>query len=261
MIKKSAPAGTQSVIRAVALLKAFTSDGSEMDLAELTDRVGLSRTTTHRLLAALESEGLIARNPDTNDYRLGPAAISLGTQALRNNDLRASSRRHLEALAEKTGETATLEILSDGKMLILDEVLGRHLVGTAPTLGTAWPVHATSTGKALLAAMEPEQRQRLLEGPLDGPTPHTITDPEDLAAELETASQRGYATVREELEFGYVAAAAAIIGPLGNPVGCLCVGGPSVRLTETRLEEVGGLVRQTAQRLSEEMGAHETWPA
>jgi DNA-binding IclR family transcriptional regulator len=77
-----------------------------MDLPDLAALVGLTRTTTHRLLSALESEDLITKNPLTHDYRLGPAAIALGSRALRTNDVRNTARPYLESLAARTRETA-----------------------------------------------------------------------------------------------------------------------------------------------------------
>ncbi len=254
MSDKKPPSGTQAVLRAIALLKAFTGDKPEMDLPDLADQVGLTRTTTHRLLSALESEDLVSKNPLTHDYRWGPAAIALGSRALRTNDLRTIARPYLESLAARTRETATLEVLVDGRMLILDEVLGAHLVGTTPSVGTAWAIHATSTGKVLLAHLTETDRKKLLKKPLTRYTTRTITDFGKLRKELEQARQRGYAIAAEELEEGYVAVGAAVTGPLGNPVGSLSVGGPSVRLKPGRLSELGKLATGAARQVSIQLG-------
>lgn len=251
---KKAPPGTQSVMRAVGLLKTLTSSGREMDLAELTRAAGLARTTTHRLLSALESEGLIARNPATNAYRLGPAAIALGSQALRSNDLRGIVHPYLVELAEGTGETSTLEVLSDGRMLILDEVLGRHLVGTNPSMGTSWAVHATSTGKAVLAALPESEREELLRPPLERFTEHTITRLDDLREALERVRRQGWAEATDELGDGYVAVGAAIHDALGKPVGGISVNAPTSRMNRKRIRETGELIRATAARVSAVLG-------
>src|SRR3970282_1195809 len=143
--------GAQAVARAIAVLKAFTDSNPQLTLAEITRATRLNRATAYRLLAALEKEGWVARNKESEACRLGPEAITLGARALRANDLRSVSRAELEALAQAAGETATLEVLADGEVLILDEVHGHHLVGSTPSIGTRWPAHATSTGKVLLA--------------------------------------------------------------------------------------------------------------
>src|SRR5262245_17383988 len=97
--------GTQAVMRAITLLKVFTETHPVWSLAELTKYSGLNKTTAFRLLSALESEGLIMRNSDTETYTLGPEIIVLGGRALRSNNLRSLSRDELKALADKTGET------------------------------------------------------------------------------------------------------------------------------------------------------------
>lgn len=253
-MNRKAPPGTQSVLRAVGLLKTLTAAGREMDLAELTEAAGLARTTTHRLLSALESEGLIARNPATNAYRLGPAAIAVGSQALRSNDLRQVVQPFLVQLAEGTGETATLEVLSDTQMLILDEVLGRHLVGTNPSLGTAWAVHATSTGKALLAALPESEREALIDRPLVRFTEHTITSHEQLREELAKIRRQGWAEANQEIADGFVAIGAAVLDSMNSPVGGISINAPTSRMSRRRARETGELVRETAARVSAVLG-------
>lgn len=249
MARKRAPEGTQAVVRAMRLLKAFSESRPVLTLAELSGELELSKTTAHRLLAALESEGLVARDA-VGAFHLGPAVIALGTRALLSNDLRALVQPELKALAAETGETASLEVLADGRMLILDEVSGRHLVTAAAEIGTLWPLHATSTGKALLASLPEEECWRLLEPPLARYTEATITDPDELKRELETVRGRGYATAVEELEVGAAAAAAALRDRRGYPVGVISVGGPVGRLKRRRLAALGRTLRERAARLS-----------
>lgn len=247
------PPGTQSVRRAIALLKAFTGDAPEMGLADLTDAVGLARTTAHRLLSALESEGLVARNPANNAYRLGPAAIALGSRALRSNDLRAVARSYLEEMAETSGETATLAALADGRILIIDEVLSQHLLGTGPSIGTSYALHVTATGKAILAAMDDERRRALVPDRLERIGPAAIEDPEELEADIRRTRDRGYAVAVEELEEGFAAVGAAIHDPTGNATAAVSLGGPSTRLVD-KLEPLGELCREAAGKISSALG-------
>ncbi len=246
--------GTQAVARALSLLKAFSDARPEWRLSELARAAHLHKATAHRLLAALERDGMVARDASGEVYRLGPEAIALGARAARANHLRAVSRAELEALAGATGETATLEVLVDGDMLILDEVLGRGLIGATPSLGTRWPAHATSTGKALLAALPPAERKGIPRARLTRYTERTITSAAALARELEEVARRGYATAYEELERGYVAVGAAVCDHEGRPLAALSVGGPTVRLPASRLPALGRQVRAAAQRISAALG-------
>ncbi len=246
---RTAPGGTQTVIRAIGLLKAFSRERPKLALAELCADQGLSKTTAHRLLAALESEGLVTRNAGRGTYRLGPAIIALGTQALLSHDLRAIVQSELEALVSLTGETATLEVLANDKVLIVSEIPGRHLVTVAAEVGTLWPLHATSTGKAILAALPEKGRRSLIKTPLDRLTDSTITEPEELDRELERVRARGYATAVEELEVGAAAVAAALSDPLGRVVGAISLGGPASRLGADRLADLAKPLRASTERI------------
>lgn len=245
--------GTQAVMRAFALLKLFSDMTPEWHLSDLARAAGLNKTTTFRLLTALESEGMVSRSP-RETYRLGPEAIVLGGRALRANDLRTVARPELEQLVQVTRETASLEIPADGDMLILDEVAGGYLLSTAQFVGTRWPIHATSTGKAVLAYGPAALRENVLQKPLAQLTPKTITDPAVLRQALAQVCQQGYATAEEELEAGYVAVAAPIYNHEGRVVAALSVDGPALRLTTDRLPEIGRLVQEAAGRVSSQLG-------
>jgi DNA-binding IclR family transcriptional regulator len=246
--------GTQAVLRAIALLKAFSDEQPQLGLAELARMVGLNKTTTYRLLTALESQGLVARTPAGETYRLGPEVIALGGRALRASDLRSVSRAELMELARATGETATLEILVGQEVLVLDEVSGAHLVGATQYIGARWPAQATSTGKVLLAFLPEAEREKLLPQLLIQVTEQTITLAEALRQQLAVIRKQGYATAIEELEVGFSAIAAPIRNHDGQVVASLSINGPTTRLTPERLAEVVPLVVEAAGRVSTQLG-------
>lgn len=253
-MEKKPPSGAQAVLRAIELLKAFTLERPERDVAGLAEQTGLSRGTVHRLLSALESEGLVLRGDRQGRYRLGPTAAALGIRALRSSRLREAVHPELVRLAEETGETATLEVLSERKMLILDEVLGARLIGASPSLGTAWALHATSTGKAILAALPQARAEALLPRSLKRFTAATVTDRAQLRKELSDIRERGYATAIEEIEEGYSAVGAVVHTAMLEPYAALSLGGPSARLSAEVLGELGALVKSRADEISEHLG-------
>jgi len=246
---KQAYPGTQAVVRAVRLLKACAGRPSPR-LGDLCRSQRLHKTTAYRLLSALESEGLLERTDD-DAYRLGPEMVALGNQALGAPQLREAARRELDALAEATRETATLEVLAGDDVLILDEAMGGRVVGTVPSLGTRWPAHATSTGKVLLAYRSNGHAHAR---PLPGFTPRTIVDPAALARELARVRRRGYAVSAEELEPGFVAVGAPVHAADGTVVAAISVGGPRTRLNAGRITEGARLVRGAAARISRTLG-------
>ncbi len=261
MAARSAPyPGAQAVSRAIAVLKTFTDLQPRLTLAEISRGTRLNRATAHRLAAALEQEGLLVREAGGEAYRLGPEAIVLGSRALRANPLRQISRPELESLAHATRETASLEVLVDREMLIVDEVLSPGLVAGAPAVGTRWAAHATSTGKAVLAFGPEAAVTAYLRRALPVFTSETIAAADAFRQTLAAVRARGYATVRDELELGYAAVAAPVLDHEGRPAGALCVGGPSVRLTPDRLAEIAPLVRRSAEQLARQLGFDRAWP-
>ena len=249
MIRHTAPPGTQAVVRALSLLRAFTPAQPELSLGELASFAGLTKSTAHRLLLALESQGVLDRR--AGRFRLGPEVVALGSQALLGSDLRARVRPTLERLAAETGESASVEVLVGDRMLVLDGVRGRHLVAAELGMGQRWPLHATSSGKCTLAQLSVVDREALLTGPLERFTEHTHTDPDDVVLEFEGIRQRGYAVANQELEEGYVAVAAALFGPLGEYEGALCLGGPAGRFAPARIESLGELLHGACVELAQ----------
>jgi DNA-binding IclR family transcriptional regulator len=254
---KPAYAGTQAVLRAVRLLKALGSAGPEPGVSDLARKVGLHKATAYRLLSALESEGMVERGRGGEAYRLGPELLALGSRALGAEGLRRAARPELLALARGTRETVTLEVPAGGQVLILDEVAGSHVVGSRPSIGTRWPMHATSTGKALLAHLPDEQRDALLPPRLAAVTPRTITDRKALRRELERVRARGYAVSAEELEPGFVAVGAAVQSGLGV-VAAISVGGPKDRLPARKVAEIGKQLPLVAARVGARLGHGQT---
>jgi len=239
------------------LLKAFNDAQPEWGLTELAREVGLNKTTVYRLLSALESEGMITRNSATDAYRLGPEVIALGGIALRANDLRSIARAELEALVQQTRESVSLDVLAGSEMMVLDEVAGQYVLGTTQFVGSRWPLHATSTGKAMLAYLSDRERKALLRTPLARFTEKTIVDVDKLSRELDRIRKQGYVVTIGELEIGFAAVSAAIRNHDGYPVAAICVEGPSTRITSDRVDEVISLVKDAAERISMRLGFSE----
>jgi DNA-binding IclR family transcriptional regulator len=251
---KQAYPGTQSVQRAIALLKVFDDANPTWGLAELSRETGLNKTTTFRLLSALEQEGMVARAQDGERYVLGPEVVVMGGRALRTNNLRTLARPELEALAESTRETASLEILSRREMLVIDEIVGGHLMSGVPSLGSRWPLHAASTGLAVLAFLPEELTAELLPPTLRPVTSHTTTSRVALRHELAEIRERGYSIADETLEVGLIALAAPVYNHDGQVVATVSVAGPKVRLTPDCVPTIGAQVVATAERVSARLG-------
>jgi len=247
MREHTPPQGAQAALRALRLLKLFTPEQPDLQLAEISQRAGLNKTTAHRLLQALTSEALLDRNPGSGAYRLGPALMALGVQALACNGLRLKARPLLKRLAEETGETATLEVRVDDMMLILDEVTGGRFLGAGGNVGTRWPMHATSTGKVLIAF--DEVRAQGLAPHFASLTHRTITAREQLETQLGEIRRRGFAETVDELEDGFSGVAVVVRGGAGDLLGALSICGPTQRFPADRRARFGSVLCSAAERL------------
>lgn len=246
--------GTQSVLRVLAILKAFTQDEPELSLLALTAKVGLNKTTVYRILTALLAEEMVTKIPATGCFRLGPEVIAMGRRAAGSLDLRNTSRPELQALARLTRETTTLEVIRGAHVLILDEVQGGYVLGQRPEIGERWPLHATSTGKVLLAHLSSKEQSEILPKPLERLTKKTVTSRKKLLSELAQIRDDNFAVTTGELELWFVGISSPIRDYTGQVVAALSVGGPEDRLSGKRLPRVIGLVKESAERISTSMG-------
>ncbi|HIQ05460.1 MAG TPA: IclR family transcriptional regulator [Anaerolineae bacterium] len=246
--------GTQAVTRAIRLLKAFRHGPIELSIGELSAAAGLPRSTVYRLLSVLSDEGFVIQDGRSGKYRLGPEFVVLGGLALQQTDVRQAALPHMRALAASTGETIDLEILHGLEVLIIEEVAGRHVLNTGGTVATLWPAHATATGKVLLAYLPADELDRRLPDKLPALTSHTITDPDQLRAELACVRDQGYAIAAEELEPHLIAIGAPIFDASGQVTAALSISGPRIRIPP---EQVPKLTRQlvtTTADISADLG-------
>jgi DNA-binding IclR family transcriptional regulator len=236
--------GIQSVQRAATLLEAVADSPRPRTAPELAEACGLHRSTAWRILATLEEAGLVDRDPATNRYSIGPAVARLAANAAES--LPRMARPHLEELSRRTGETVSLAVPRRLQLVYVDQVQAPHVMA-ADWLGRAVPLHATSTGKALLAFLAPEELEAALTQSLQPFTDVTITDPAELRAELERTRRRGYALSRGELETALWGASAPIKDSQDRAAAVVSVWGAEGRLkAKGRLDELGRAAAVTA---------------
>lgn len=264
--QKSDIPGTQAVVRAVRLLKLFDDQKPSWSLADLVEASQLNKTTAFRILSALENEGLLQKS-DEGNYRLGSEMIALGGRAMRTNELRTVSRAPIRQLSRQTGETVTLETLhiaknnprdsnndDEWRMLVIDETLSRYRVGITQFIGSRLPVHATSTGRAVLAHLPQAQLDQFLANPLHDFTEHTVVDGRQLRPLLTQIKAQGYAIVNGEVELGLVAIGAPIFDLNGDVYSAISVVVPSFRVKRGDLPELAEQVMETAAFISNKLG-------
>ncbi len=250
--------GSQTISRAFELLHLFDDEHPEWSLSELVTASGFKKTTAFRLLSELEHQNVLQRTT-TGNYALGSQLIVFGGRAMRTNRLRKVVRPHLQRLAQLTTESTTLDVLwmaddTRPTSMVIDEVLGTHLLGITQYVGVRFPAHTTATGKTLLAFQAPETLKTALAAPLLAETTHTLTTADALHAELAIVRERGFALAMHELEIGIMAAAAPIFGVHGDIQAAISIGGSSGRIDEQQLTKYGQLAKETAIKISKQLG-------
>ncbi|PKV84542.1 IclR family transcriptional regulator [Streptomyces sp. TLI_146] len=243
----------RSVDRAVSVLEALARLG-EAGVTEIADELGVHKSTAFRLLGALENRGLVGQEKERGKYFLGAGMLRLAGAAAVRLDVSQEGVPVCRALADRTGETANVAVLDGDAAVNIMQARGAAAVTAFNWLGRRTPLHATASGKALLAHLPEERREALLGQGLARFTAHTLTDPAVLRAELAGVVERGYAQTAEELEDGLNALGAVVRGHDGAVIGAIGVSGPAYRMPRESLPEVAEHVLEAAQDLSRRMG-------
>ncbi|HEY7197309.1 MAG TPA: IclR family transcriptional regulator [Gaiellaceae bacterium] len=239
-----------AVERAVAVLDALANGQAELGTNEIARRTGINASTVSRLLATLVGAGFVEHVGATGRYRLGLRLLELGNAVLGRLDLREVARPELAALAEKTGETATLSAPGEGHAVTVDFVQSRSTVLSVARLGRPSMAHATATGKVLLAFGGVD----LPTGALERYTTRTVVDPKRLAAEIAVVRERGYAEALGEREEGLHALAAPVWGPQRELAGILGLQGPGPRFGRAAMRAALPLVLDHAGAVTAGLG-------
>lgn len=246
----------QSVERAIALLQTLGETDSGQSLTQVAQRLDLHPSTAHRLLATLVAHDLAIQAADSKAYQLGPALIGLGEAAMAQNSIIVAAQGVLADLASKTGELVNLVIPHADQIMYVHQAQGKPqgAVRMFTRIGAMAPLYCSGAGKAILAHLPQEDQERIIGQGLPAFTEKTITNPLQLRSELETIRRLGYAVDREERELGVGCVASAILDSRSHPKAAISVSGPAVRITSSRLAELGGLVSEAAAELSKRLG-------
>ena len=231
---------TEAADRVVTVLDLLGADHDGLGVQEIARRLAVHPSTASRLLGTLAAAGLIDRDEATGRYRLGARIVGLAAAAVDRLPVVSQARPELEHLSAVTAETVNLAIRDGSHVVYVDQVTPAQTVVMASWVGRRSPVHASSSGKVLLAFGDERAREHLIRRPLEALTARTVTDPARLAEVLRQVRRQGYAASAGELEDGLVTIAAPVLVD-GVAVAAISVSGPAYRLP-TR--DVARLARQ-----------------
>ncbi|GLZ13371.1 IclR family transcriptional regulator [Actinomadura sp. NBRC 104425] len=241
----AARSGTQSVDRAIAVLRSFEG-AAEQTPTEIAGRLGLTVSTAHRIVRALHASGMLGRDPRTERYHLGPTAAILGRLALERMGT-TLLQPELTALRDETGEAVSLGVRVGDEVAVLLHLPSVHPLRYDQEPGARNPIHVCAMGKALLAF---DDGRVAMPEPFRRFTPATLTTRAELAADLARVRERGYAVNDEERIVGVRAVAAPVRDSAGRAFAAVALQGPAVRFGDDRLPDLAKAVLAAAERLT-----------
>lgn len=242
----------KTVDRALRLLLLFDRADQRYRVGELADMLDVDKSVASRLAATLAEHGFLERAPEDGAFLLGPEIGRLGLLAMSNRyNLVALAQGPMERLAAETGETTYLAVLEDRKAVNIAQVEGRHVVGVGGDwVGWRTEPHATANGKVLLAFGD----ARIDDLSLERFTERTITNVDELRAELQSVRRSGWATSVGEFEKGLHGVATPIFDASEHCAAALSVTGPSYRMPQARLRELAALCKEASREISGRLG-------
>ncbi|WP_372491981.1 IclR family transcriptional regulator [Kineosporia corallincola] len=243
----------QSVDRALLVLDLLARRG-ELGVTELAAELAVHKSTAFRLVTALERRDLVHQIGDRGKYRLGLGILRLAAATTGRLEVSREGRDVCERLAHELGETVNIAIMDDESAVNVLQEYGNASVMTRNWIGRRTPLHATSSGKVLLAHAEEPVRKSVLAAGLERLTDNTRTDADQFLRELAEVAERGWASTNEELEVGLTAVAAPIRDGAGRVIAAVSASGPSFRLTPDSFGHVAGKLIEGGAEISARLG-------
>jgi len=242
--------------KAFSILDLMLEKGTPLSILEISRELGMSLSTVHRILDTLRFWGYVEQSALTQNYSLGFKLVELGMAKLRQVDWLKESAPLVKKLRDLTQETVHLSVLAEGEVLCLMKEESSRTIKMSSYVGKRGPLHCTASGKVLLAHLNEEERQRIIqEKGLTRFTSFTITTEQELEKELAEVRMRGFAVDRGEHEEEVNCISAPIRDHSGEVIAALSVSGPSFRIRAFDPDpSLIQAVLSTAQAISERLG-------
>jgi IclR family transcriptional regulator, pca regulon regulatory protein len=240
----------ESLERQMAVLEAFTAERPSLTLSEVARLTGTTRPTARRILLTLKALGYL--RSDDRQFSLTPKVLNFGWSYFSTLSLEETVQPILRDLVQTVDESCSVGALALPDIVYISRAFTRRIMTVSGRVGSRQPAHATALGHVLLAHLGESDLNDYLEKalPLEAFTPRTLTDPDELRAELREVRAQGWALVDQELEAGLRSIAAPIVGPQGEVVAALSISSNSARTMLADLRRHLPVLLQTAGVLS-----------
>lgn len=243
-----------SVTTAIHLLKTFSETETELGISALAKRLGVAKSTVHRLATNLRQEGLLQQNPKNGRYRLGVGLFSLGSLVRARLDVTTEAKTVLNRLRVETAENARLAVLEQASIVLLHDFESTQALRLRSGTGQLKPAFCTAEGLCLMAGLRESELVEFLSYPRSQRTAKTVVDEDALRARIRRTKRTGYAIEDEECDDGTRCIAAPVHNGDGRIVAAIGVAGPRVRVRKSQFTKMAPLVIEAAAQISERLG-------
>lgn len=245
----------QTLDRAFDIVELLSREAGGLNLTEISARVGLNKSTAHRILASLLERGYVEKLEQGKVYRLGLEFIELSSSFLNSLELKTEAQPYLNQLSKQTGQTVFMAILQDADVVYIDKVESFNSLRRYQIIGKRMPLYATSLGKALLTGMTDAEIVKLFERrKMQKITVHTLDNIHDLLKEVELARKRGWSHDNQENELGTMCVGAPVYDYRNMVVAAVSVAWELEGQQSVDLKRVAALVVEATQAISHRMG-------
>ncbi|UAL50221.1 MULTISPECIES: IclR family transcriptional regulator [Metabacillus] len=245
----------KSVSRALDIITLVSLKKGGLGVTEIANQIDINKSSVYKILSTLVQYGYVEQDAETGKYKLGYKFLEISSKLLESIDLRAEARMYLQELENETNEVIHLVVYDQGEVVYIEKLDGSETLRMHSKVGKRAPMHCTSVGKAILAHLPSSVVMDILERKgLPMHTDKTITNKDDFLLELNTVRQKGYALDLEENENGITCIAVPIFDHIGNAIAAVSISGPTIRMTEHRLEQLQSRMQHIGRQISARLG-------
>lgn len=249
---------SKSLKKSLDILEIIANSKEPCGVTEIANLIGQDKSTVHRILNTFKNEGYVDQIVETKKYILGLKFLELSDKLQKKMDIVKLARKVLEDLSESTGESVHLGVTRGIKVIYIDRVAGKEIVGIHTSIGDSEPLYCTATGKAILAFLSPQKLEDILDqirkNGFKKFTNNTINSKHDLLIELNKIRAKGIAYDDEELYKGVKCIAVPIINHNNMVVASIGVSGPAVRMNTSRKKELSEKMLEAGKKISKSIG-------
>ncbi|PAE23725.1 IclR family transcriptional regulator [Bacillus sp. 7894-2] len=245
----------KSVSRALDIITLISLKKNGLGVTEIANQIDINKSSVYRILSTLVQYGYIEQDTETGKYKLGYKFLEISSKLLESIDLRAEARPFLQELENETNEVIHLVVYDQGEVVYIEKLEGNETLRMHSKVGKRAPMHCTSVGKAILAHLPSSIVFDILERKgMPVHTDKTITDKDEFMKELGQVRQKGYALDLEENEYGITCVAVPIFDHLGKVIAAVSISGPTIRMTDDRLDALKSIMVKTGKDISTRLG-------